>query len=465
MSESVSSVVLNPEDVASWAELPMETLLSLPLSAVEGPQREVVARRFRDLRSQITALDKLAERQGVDRVGSLDDALPVFFDHRVYKSYPLSLIEKRQFDRLTQWLNRLTTHDLTKIPLDGINSVDAWLDRLDEHGMIMGHSSGTSGKLSFIPHSQTDWRGWKPAYMGVRRVATGVDAEKEVIPSFSPGYRYGHHFSTKASYIFSKCTAGGEASRYVLFDYALSSDVLSLAGRMKAAEERGELDKMEFDPVLLEKRAQLIESAKHRDDDLEIWFTKLADEFRGQKVWIAGLTAELSRLAVRGLEQGRRCEFAPGSVLMTAGGLKGYNAPADWRQKLHEFFGIEKLSSLYGMSECMGLAPKCAEGYYHFLPFTVPIVLDEDANPRPRTGRQTGRMAVFDLLAESTWGGFITGDRVNVYWDEDCGCGWKGPRLDDDIVRFSELDGGDDKITCAGTAQAYDEFMDFVSAV
>jgi hypothetical protein len=125
MSESVSSVVLNPEDVASWAELPMETLLAMPLSAVEGPQREVVGRRFRELRSQITALDKLAERQGVDRVESLDDALPVFFDHRVYKSYPLSLIEKRQFDRLTQWLNRLTTHDLTKIPLDGINSVVA----------------------------------------------------------------------------------------------------------------------------------------------------------------------------------------------------------------------------------------------------------------------------------------------------------------------------------------------------
>ena len=104
----MSSVVLNPEDVASWAELPMETLLSLPLSAVEGPQREVVGRRFRELRSQITALDKLAARQGVDRLVELDDVVPVMFDHRVLKSYPLSLIEKRQFDRLTGWLNRLT---------------------------------------------------------------------------------------------------------------------------------------------------------------------------------------------------------------------------------------------------------------------------------------------------------------------------------------------------------------------
>ena len=319
MSDSVSSMVLDPGEVVSWAELPAEDLLNLPLSVVEGPQREAVARRFRELRPQITALDKLADRQGVERVESLDDVLPVLFDHRVYKSYPLSLIEKRQFDRLTEWLNRLTIHDLTEVSLEGLASVDDWLDRLDEHGMIMGHSSGTSGKLSFLPRSQTDWPGWKAAYMGVRRVATGVDAEKEVIPLFTPGYRYGHHWGTKSQYIFSKCTAGGEENRYVLFDYSLSSDVLSLAARMRAAEERGELHKLAFDPVLLEKRAQLIEAARHRDEDLEAWFSKLADDFRGQKVWIAGLSADLSKLAERGLQGGRRCSFAPGSVLITSG--------------------------------------------------------------------------------------------------------------------------------------------------
>jgi hypothetical protein len=101
----------------------------------------------------------------------------------------------------------------------------------------------------------------------------------------------------------------------------------------------------------------------------------------------------------------------------------------------------------------MGNAPKCSEGLYHVLSFTIPILLDEDANPLPRTGRQAGRLEVFHLLAVSTWGGFTTGDRVNVYRDEDCGCGWKGPRLDDEIARFSDLDGGDDKITCAGTPQ------------
>jgi hypothetical protein len=32
-------------------------------------------------------------------------------------------------------------------------------------------------------------------------------------------------------------------------------------------------------------------------------------------------------------------------------------------------------------------------------------------------------------------------------------------------VRFSELEGGDDKISCSGSAKAYDEFMEYVSQV
>ena len=40
---------------------------------------------------------------------------------------------------------------------------------------------------------------------------------------------------------------------------------------------------------------------------------------------------------------------------------------------------------------------------------------------------------------------------------------WKGPRIGPVITRFHEMEGGDDKITCAGTADAYNEFMDFVA--
>jgi hypothetical protein len=464
MSRRVES--LPPDDVASWAEQPFEALFSLSRADVEGAQREALIRRFETLRPRVTALDKLASRQGVDRIDAIEDAVAVLFDHRVYKSYPLSLIEKRRFERLTAWLRRLTVHNLSAVSLDGVGSVDAWLDRLDAHGMIVGHSTGTTGKLSFIPRSRVEWPAWKASFFEVMRAATGIDVRKLRLPDFSAGYRSGHQMMTKMTRLFARELAGGEQARHVLYDYTLSSDLLSLAGRLQAAEERGELDKLEIDPRLLEERAQLIEASRRRDQDLQRWFAKLAHEYRGQRVRIGGTNADLVRLALKGREQGIVCEFAPDSILMAGGGMKGYrDAPADWERLVKDFFGVERICSMYGMSECTGTAPLCTEGYFHFLPYTIPIVLDEDAVPLPRQGVQTGRLALFDLLAETYWGGFISGDRVAIHWDDACKCGWKGPRIERHIVRFGELEGGDDKITCAGTAQAYSEFMDYVSTI
>jgi hypothetical protein len=463
---TTTSVELDPRDVASWSSEPFEGLLGLTRQAVEPLQVQALVHRFERLRPEVVALDSLASRQGVDQVDSLESAAPLLFDHRVYKSYPVSLVEKRQFDRLTAWLGRLTTHDLTTIPLDGVNSVDAWLARLDEHGMIMLHSTGTTGKLSFLPRSRAEWRGWKPAFFESVRAASGVDFRTDAMPTFYPGYRFGHTTGTKMQRIFGEETAAGEAGRHVLYDYAISSDLLSLAARLRTAEERGEVDKLDIDPQLLEEQRKLIEAGRRREQDLEEWFTKLAEEFRGQRVRIDGVSADLVRLALKGQAEGIKCDFAPGSVLFTSGGLKGLkDPPADWEGLLKDFFAIDRLCSIYGMTECMGTAPLCDAGYYHFFPYTIPLLLDPDGNVLPRDGVQTGRFAFFDLLAASYWAGFITGDRLTIHWDEDCECGWKSPRLERSIARFSELEGGDDKISCAGTEEAYSEFMDYVSTI
>ncbi|WP_436790845.1 hypothetical protein [Yinghuangia sp. YIM S10712] len=463
-STTPAAMPLDPDDVAAWTEQPFETLFSLSAAEVEAAQRAALVKRFTELRPEVEALDKLAVRQGVDRVETIEDAVPLLFDHRVYKSYPLSLIEKRRFARLTTWLGRLTRHDLGNVPLDGVDSVDEWLTRLDEHGMIIGHSTGTTGKLSFIPRSRDEWPAWRNVHFEVMRAAIGTDVRQVKIPTFSAGYRSGHQMMTKMGKLFAEVQAGGDENRHMLYDYPLSSDLLSLAGRLQAAEERGELDQLEIDPRLLEERRQLIEASRHRDDDLQRWFATLVEEFRGKRVRIGGTSADLVRLALKGRENGVVCEFAPDSILMAGGGMKGFkNAPDDWRDLLTGFFGIDRIASMYGMSECMGTAPKCSENFYHFMPYTIPIVLDEDAVPVPRKGVHTGRLALFDLLAETYWGGFISGDRVTIHWDEDCACGWKSPRISDDIVRYSELEGGDDKITCAGTAKAYSDFMDYVS--
>jgi hypothetical protein len=118
----------------------------------------------------------------------------------------------------------------------------------------------------------------------------------------------------------------------------------------------------------------------------------------------------------------------------------------------------------YGMTELNTYNIACSKGVYHVFPWNIPMVLDPDGTPLPRTGVQTGRAGYFDLLAQTYWGGILTGDRITVHYDEECGCGWKDPWIEDNIQRFTELMGGEDIISCAGVQSAYSDFMEYISA-
>src|SRR5262249_11528561 len=153
---------------------------------------------------------------------------------------------------------------------------------------------------------------------------------------------------------------GGSEHRHTLYNMHMSADLMALSGKMQAAEEKGEIDKLGLDPALIEQRRQLIEQGKRRAQDVEAWFSKLIKEFRGQQVRIGGLYSDLLRAAEAGLAKGIRCEFAPGSVVVGGGGMKTYkNAPENWRQIVMEFFGVDRLCTSYGYSENMGNAPMC----------------------------------------------------------------------------------------------------------
>jgi hypothetical protein len=463
---TLASPKLSHGDPASWLDEGIHPLLALSAREVEEAQIAVLRMRYEQLKGSVAALEKLVKRQGVAGIDSIGDALPLFFDHRVYKSYPLAIIEKRDLAKLTQWLGRLTTHDLTAMSLEGLTTIDGWLTRLDEFGMLVGHSTGTTGKLSFVPRSQSEFAGWERAYNGAQQATTGVDPHKEFVPTFFPGYRGGHHMMLKMLGLFGIPAAGGPEHYHTLYQGYISSDLSSLAGRMQSAEDRGELAQLGLDPALLEAREALIAQGRRREADMDAWFTKLMEEYRGKRVKIGGTAGDLIRTARTGIERGHKPGFAPNSFISTGGGLKGLkDPPEDWEAFVIDYFGVERIAAIYGMSEIMGTCPKCSHGQYHIPPYTLAVLMDEDNRELPREGTQTGRFAAFDLLAETYWGGFTSGDRVTIHWDDDCPCGWRAPRIGPEIARFSELDGGDDKISCSGSVQAYNEFMDYVSQV
>jgi hypothetical protein len=458
------AISLLPDNPASWTYRRFEELYAIPREERERLQLEAVRIHFARMRGRIPALKKLADRQGVDHIDRLEDVLPVCFDHRVLKNYPISIIENRDFAKLTAWLDKLTAHDLSRVDLSGLTTIEQWLGRLEAYGMLVTYSSGTTGKLSFVPRSKDELGPWKYHFFNVNRASSGVDPWVTKLPTFFPGYRGGYQTMLKMMSLFNVEMAGGDEHYYTLYDSHIPADLMALSGRLQAAEDRGEVMELGLDPALLDQRQAMLRQGRNREADMEVWFGKLIQEFRGQRVKIGGTFADLYRVARAGLDRGWTCEFAPGSILQGGGGMKGYkDAPADWEEQVKAFFGVERLGNQYGFSECIGNAPLCEAGFFHFLPYAVPLLMDGEGRALPREGVQKGRLVLVDPIPQSYWGGFTSGDEVTMHWEEDCPCGWGGPRAGKTIRRFAENEGGDDKITCAGSQAAYNEFMEFVS--
>ena len=458
------SISLLPDNPGAWTYRPYEDLYAIPREEREKLQLDAVRYNFGIMRNRIPALQKLADRQGLERIDKIEDVLPVCFDHRVLKNYPIQIIENRDFPKLTRWLDKMTAHDLTKMDLGGLTTIEDWLARLEAYGMLVTYSSGTTGKLSFVPRSRDEFGPWRAHFFNVNRACSGVDFNLTKLPTFFPGYRGGFQTMLKMMSLFNVEMAGGPEHYYTLYDTHIPADLMALSGRLQAAEDKGEVERLGLDRALITQRQTMLEQAKRRDRDLETWFSKLLKDFKGQRVKIGGTFADLYRVAKAGLDKGMKCEFAPGSVMMGGGGMKGYkDAPADWEDQVKYFFGVGRLGNQYGFSECIGNAPLCEAGYFHFLPYSVPLLMDADGKAMPREGVQKGRLVLVDPIPTSYWGGFVSGDEVTMHWDERCDCGWGGPRAAKTIRRFAESEGGDDKITCAGSQQAYNEFMEFVA--
>jgi hypothetical protein len=133
------------DDPGSWPKNGWQDLLAISWRAYAPLQLEAMQWRLVKPKDKIQAFERPRRAAGREEDQQLGEALPLFFDHRVYKSYPITLIESRDLPKLTGWLNRLTTSDLMKVDLSGLRTVDAWLTRLDEFGMMVGHSTGATG--------------------------------------------------------------------------------------------------------------------------------------------------------------------------------------------------------------------------------------------------------------------------------------------------------------------------------
>src|SRR5262249_45231194 len=113
--------------------------------------------------------------------------------------------------------------------------------------------------------------------------------------------------------------------------------------------------------------------------------------------------------------------------------------------------------TLYGMSELISLSTGCERGRYHLPPTMIPLILDKAGDAlveRNEDGVYQGRIAFMDLALSGRWGALISGDRGELSLDR-CPCGRAGSTIADSVVRYIDLPEGDEKVSCAGTVDAY----------
>jgi hypothetical protein len=458
-----------PKDAVDFIYMSVDEMFDTPYREIEEIQLASVRARFETMMEKIMPLRQLAQRQGITKLDSFDDVAPLLFNPKVLKSYPLALLEANEFGKLTQWLDRLTTHDLTKADVSGVDTIDEWLDTLEaQTPMMVMHTSGTSGKISILPRSRVEMCHFAEVflkYMDHYRGRYGADVRSlgGTVPMFLPTYRHGRHLQRPME-IVAPAICGTEDKFICAYPGKLSADLLTLGGRLAAAQAKGEAGQLSLNPALLQKRDEMIEFQRHQADYMAAYFERML-EHRGERVMFAGTWGTHLQATRAGEERGIHDLFAPDSFPVVGGGAKGEVFPDDWYERICRFYGMSDIRTNYGMVEMLGLMQQCREGNFHPWPHQIIYLLDPQTGAvRPREGVQHGRFAFMDLSAETYWGGGLSGDAVTVHWGEKaCTCGRQGPFVGPTVARIADLQGGDDKISCAGAQAAHDSAMEFLA--
>jgi hypothetical protein len=435
---------------------------------LEELQMCAILDRFEQQKGRIPILAKLADRQGIQSVQDFDEALPLFFEQAIYKSYPTSLLVKNDYRRLTDWLNKLTSSDLSDVAVDDCKSIDSWLDRLSEETDLDPLTAAAgNGSMYFLPRNRHDW----DVQMRASRAGNfqsfdgplkneAFEPVHTVWPTYADGhiaqFRIGH-------YAFEYFSSDRPELCHSAYPGSGSSDLLFLAARLRAAAERGDATRVDVPESLLSRRAELERQQRNMPAHQAHFMEELVEKLRGQRIFSSSTWTFFYDIATRGLAQGKRCEFSPDSVLQTGGGASGKGFADDWEDTIRRFFNIGCLHIAYGMTETAATNWLCEHQHYHIQPWLIPYVLHpETGKPLPRSGKQQGRLALFDIAMTGHWGGIVSGDAVTLSFEWDCPCGRQSPYLLRDIQRFGVEQGGNDKLTCAATPEIQAEALDFL---
>ncbi len=409
-------------------------------------RREALLLNHRHYLANVPAYRAFAEDAGVGP--DIADLAPIkrelLSTDDLFKSYDPTWLDERRFDQMNAWLGKVF-HERISFDTSGVHTIDAWIERLMEHGVRVVYSSGSSGRFSFVPRDAASWHRFSVApssYMtsqalelmgagAVKRALFGGASRlldplaladmlnRRTVPDHDGvflSFRGGH----MGTQIVAQELAKRMGSSTFLYESNLSASTL----RMLATGPKTPDDER----TLAEFRAATVGQKEARFDHV---VSKLEEASRaGRKVFLAGPPYLFKELVERARSRGT-IALPAGSVAMAGGGWKTFTGEKIEQHALHEMIAeafalpVTSIVDAYSMAEIHGVVPRCEHGRYHVPPMIEAMVVDEAM--QPMSGKDlTGTFAFLDPFALSYPGFIVTGDRVRMV-DERCACGTHGP--------------------------------------
>ncbi len=128
----------------------------IPFTELREAQIGAMNERFQERKLQIKLVGHRAREAGITEVRSHEAVVKLLLPHTAYKSYPESWLAQKRWDRLSRWLDTVSTH---RVPVDQVSDareVDDWIEKLADNGIFVSCSSGTTGKSAMLVASQKD---------------------------------------------------------------------------------------------------------------------------------------------------------------------------------------------------------------------------------------------------------------------------------------------------------------------
>lgn len=426
---------------------------NIPFGELRDAQVAAMNERFQERRERIKLVGLRAKEAGIAELRSHEDAVRLLLPHTAYKSYPEGWIAQQRWDKLSKWLDTVSSYRVPVNEVSDVDGMDRWVERLGAKGFFVSCSSGTTGKSAMLVASQQDMDWCRKEAVATYAWGSGITpARDRRMFGMAPVAHVPRNLVTGEAYVSALQDPNVPRFAYPVPPITVGALTHMVVLRKAMADGTAKPeDVAEFERISAE-RQKLVADA--------VGITARAVvEARHHKLHVTGLWAGLYEVARAVRDMGYSAkDFHPENSIYVGGGLKRAKLPADYREFVYETFNIrpERNYQNYSMQELHSGMPRCrAGGRYHVPPWVVPLILDKAGDsllPIAATEYE-GRAAFFDLSIDGRWGGVISGDRISIDFNP-CRCGQRGASIRDDIVRYADLE-GDDKIGCAGTVDAY----------